>query len=76
MKGKVLVGKRDGQQENHDAIKPLLNMAGKRKGLIASPRPCYWSHGCCEDIAATPPTSRDPPTSSKCGNLFRKFVAT
>jgi hypothetical protein len=46
MNGEVLVEKQDGQLDNFNAIRPLLDLVGKRKGLIVAPMPRSWKKGC------------------------------
>jgi hypothetical protein len=49
MNGQVMVEKRDGQLDNYNTIRPLLDLVDKWKGLIVAPIPRYWNRGCCEN---------------------------
>jgi hypothetical protein len=47
--GDVVVGSRDVMHEHLTAMKPLLDLVGKRKGIVVAPLPRYVAAGCCSD---------------------------
>jgi hypothetical protein len=49
MKGELRVERREGQYENYLALKPLLDLVDKRRGLVVAPMLRYWIKPCCED---------------------------
>jgi hypothetical protein len=47
--GDVVVASRDVMHEHFTAMKPLLDLVGKRKGIVVAPLPRYVAAGCCSD---------------------------
>jgi hypothetical protein len=47
--GDVVVASRDVMHEHLTAMKPLLYLVGKRKGIVVAPLPRYVAAGCCSD---------------------------
>jgi hypothetical protein len=49
LSGELVMERRDGQQDIYKAVKPLLDMVEKRRGLLIALMPRYWKRACCED---------------------------
>jgi hypothetical protein len=47
--GEVTVASRDVMYEHYNTMKPLLDLVGKCKGIVAAPLPRYVVAGCCSD---------------------------
>jgi hypothetical protein len=50
MEGDVVVEPKEVQRENFKAIKPILGLVGKRRGIMISPMPRYRSKPCCDNV--------------------------
>jgi hypothetical protein len=49
IEGEVTIASSDVCREHMAALKPLLQMVGKKRGIIISPLPRYIVSGCCSD---------------------------